>query len=106
VPIDNPLIFFAFAAVLLVVVGVGIWVAMQSRKRNSETVSSGPAAAEMASFLTETDTPSDAQSVAAIGDLDDRVFRQRFELSDTFGDEFLASSSATQRRPSRPVRLV
>lgn len=54
-PIDNPLIFFAVAAVLLAVVGVGIWFALQSRGRQAATESSGPDAAATASFLTETD---------------------------------------------------
>lgn len=54
-PSDNLLIFFVAAVVLLVAAGGGVWITLQSRKRDGGAVPSGPGTAETASFLTETD---------------------------------------------------
>jgi len=52
VPIDNPLLLFA---VSVVIVGVGLWAAIKSRRPTDETASAGGNAADTPSFLTETD---------------------------------------------------
>lgn len=54
-PSDNLLIFFVAAVVLLVAAGGGVWITLQSRKRDGGAVPLGPSTTETASFLTETD---------------------------------------------------